>query len=88
MPDTLLEQAKERLYSLAILEVAAARRQEELRSILDELMSEHGYDLDGVADLVGISGHSLRALLDAEHIAEPHERLGISQESVERLLAQ
>ncbi len=82
----LLSQAKERLRSLAMLEVAAAKRQEELRQILDELRAEHGFDEANFAEHLGISQESLEALLRTEHVAAPHERLGMSEESVQKLL--
>lgn len=79
-----IEQARSLLESVALLETVAAERQAKAEQIIGYLSSD-GMDADEMADRLDLSDTSVNLLLDDEDPKEPHERMGVSEESVDNL---
>jgi orotate phosphoribosyltransferase-like protein len=81
-----LEHVRLQLESIALLETAAARREGRVEEIMGFLES-HGMTVDDLANELEISKESVRELLHREELKQPHERIGISETSVDSLVS-
>lgn len=79
-----LDEARSLLENVALLETVAAEREAKVTEILENL-SEEGIPAGEIARRMDISEQSAEALIEREEPAAPHERAGISEETIERL---
>jgi DNA-binding XRE family transcriptional regulator len=79
-----LEHVRSLLESMALLETVAADREANVEEVLGFLAS-HGMTGPELAKRLDISEESVRVLLERDEPKPPHERIGISEESVEKL---
>lgn len=77
-------EARDLLESVALLEKVAASRESKAEKLMDSLASD-GMAPDQMADELDISDQSVEALLGRDEPKPPHERVGISEESIEKL---
>ncbi|MGH2718728.1 MAG: hypothetical protein ACRDJU_09130 [Actinomycetota bacterium] len=79
-----LSQARSLLESIALLETVASDREARVESLLTYL-SDRGMTPGELARKLDISEDSVQLLLDRDEPLPPHERMGISEKSVEKL---
>ena len=79
-----VQEARELLESVALLEKVAAGREAKAEKIMDSLAGE-GMAPGQMADDLDISHESVENLLERDEPKPPHERAGISEESIEKL---
>lgn len=79
-----LEHVRSLLESMALLETVAMQREANAEEVLGFLAS-HGMTSEDLAKRLDISEQSVRALLEREKPKPPHERVGISEESIDKL---
>jgi hypothetical protein len=79
-----VQEARALLESVALLEKVAASREGKAEKIMDSLESR-GMRPDQMAEDLNISRKSTDALLGREEPKPPHERVGVSEESIEKL---
>jgi predicted RNA-binding protein with PIN domain len=77
-------EARTLLESMALLEKVAAAREARAEKVISSLASR-GMSASELAGELDISRESVEVLLERETPKPPHERAGISQESIERL---
>lgn len=79
-----VQEARDLLESVALLEKVAVSREAKAEKIMDSLSSE-GMTPEQMADDLDISDQSTETLLARDEPKPPHERVGISEESIEKL---
>jgi hypothetical protein len=82
--DDDLEEVRSLLESITLLETVASEREARVASILN-YMAERGMTARQLARRLDISLESVQVLLDREEPRPPHERAGLSEESIEKL---
>jgi len=82
--DAELSRARSLLESIALLESVASSREARVESLLTYL-NDHGLTPQELARKLDISVDSVKVLLEREEPRPPHERMGISAESIEKL---
>lgn len=78
------EAARSLLESVTLLETVAAEREAKAGNLVESL-NDDGLQPEELADRLDISGQSVEMLLKRDEPKPPHERIGISEESVEKL---
>jgi 2-keto-3-deoxy-6-phosphogluconate aldolase len=79
-----LEDARSLLESVTLLEVVAAEREAKAGSLMESLVDD-GLQPEEVAERLDISERSVETILNQDEPKPPHERIGISQESIDNL---
>ena len=79
-----VDEARSLLESVALLEKVAANREAKAQSIMGSL-AESGMSAGEIADELDISDQSARAMLGRTTPKPPHERAGVSEETIEKL---
>lgn len=79
-----LEDARSLLESVTLLEVVAAEREAKAGSLMESLVDD-GLQPEEVAERLDISERSVETMLKREEPKPPHERVGISPESIDNL---
>ena len=79
-----VQEARDLLESVVLLEKVAVNREAKAEKIMDTLASE-GMTPDQMADDLDISNQSVEALLERDEPKAPHERVGVSKQSIEKL---
>ncbi|HEX2178681.1 MAG TPA: hypothetical protein VHL54_04060 [Actinomycetota bacterium] len=79
-----LENARSLLESVTLLEVVAAEREAKAGSLMESLIDD-GLQPEEVAERLDISERSVETMLNRDEPKPPHERIGISQESIDNL---
>lgn len=79
-----LRQVRSLLESITLLETVASDREARVESLLTYL-NDRGLTARELARKLDISEDSVKNLLDRDQPKPPHERMGISAESVEKL---
>jgi hypothetical protein len=79
-----VQEARDLLESVALLEKVAASREAKAEKIMDSL-SSGGMTPEQMADDLDISDQSTDALLARDEPKPPHERVGVSEQSIEKL---
>ena len=79
-----VDEARTLLESVVLLETVAVEREAKAEGILESLTDE-GLEPSEVAERVDIPDSAVRTMLDRDHPNPPHERMGVSEETVERL---
>lgn len=79
-----LEDARSLLESVTLLEVVAAERDAKAGSLMESLVDD-GLQPEEVAERLDISERSVETMLNRDEPKPPHERIGISQESIDNL---
>lgn len=79
-----LEDARSLLESVTLLEVVAAEREAKAGSLMESLVDD-GLQPEEVAERLDISERSVETMLSRDEPKPPHERIGISQESIDNL---
>lgn len=74
MPDHFAE-AKELLHNLAMLETAASRRHERLRTILMSLVARNAYTLEELAERLDVAPETLIGVMRPGPVEEPRVKL-------------
>lgn len=79
-----LDDARSLLESIALLETVAAAREGKVEELL-EVLSACGMGAADLARELDVSEESVATLLHRDEPKPPHERAGISEETMERL---
>jgi hypothetical protein len=79
-----VQEARDLLESVALLEKVAASREAKAEKIMDSLESG-GMSPEQMAEDLDISNQSTETLLARDEPKPPHERAGISDQSIEKL---
>lgn len=79
-----VDEARTLLESVVLLETVAVEREAKAEGIVESL-TDAGMDPDEVAEKLDIPDAAVQTMLDREHPNQPHERMGVSEETVERL---
>jgi hypothetical protein len=79
-----LDEARSLLESIALLETVAAAREGKVEALL-ELLSARGMSGADLARELDVSEESVATLLRRDEPKPPHERAGISEETIQRL---
>lgn len=79
-----VQEARDLLESVALLEKVAASREAKAEKIMDSL-ANRGMTPDEIAEDLDISHQSTEAMLERDKPKPPHERVGISEQSIEKL---
>ncbi|MEX2552786.1 MAG: hypothetical protein WD627_07300 [Actinomycetota bacterium] len=82
-----VQEARDLLESVALLEKVAASREAKAEKLMDSLESD-GMTPDQMAEELDISDQSVEALLERDEPKPPHERVGVSERSIEKLSPQ
>lgn len=82
-----IQEVRDLLESVALLEKVAASREAKAEKLMDSLASE-GMTPDQMAEELDISDQSVEALLERDEPKPPHERVGVSEQSIEKLSPQ
>ena len=82
-----LQEARDLLESVALLEKVAANREAKAEKLMDSLASK-GMTPDQMAEELDISDQSVEALLERDEPKPPHERVDVSEQSIEKLSPQ
>ena len=82
-----VQEARDLLESVALLEKVAATREAKAEKLMDSLASE-GMTPDQMAEELDISDRSVEALLERDEPKAPHDRVGVSEQSIEKLSPQ
>jgi hypothetical protein len=79
-----VQETRDLLESVALLEKVAASREAKAEKIMDSL-ANRGVTPDQMAEDLDISHQSTEMLLGRDEPKPPHERVGVSEQSIERL---
>ena len=82
--DKKVEDARNLLESVTLLETVASEREGKAEDLIESLNDE-GMPPEELADRLDISERSVGMMLDRNEPNPPHERMGVSESSVERL---
>jgi hypothetical protein len=79
-----IENARSLLESVTLLEIVAAEREAKAGNLVESLVDD-GLRPEEVAERLEVSEQSVEAILGRDDPKPPHERIGISEETVEKL---
>lgn len=79
-----LEEVRSLLESISLLENVAAERESRVQEILGFLRT-YGMTSEELADELGVSQESIHKLLTREEPKPPHERAGLSEQTIKDL---
>lgn len=79
-----IEDARSLLESVTLLETVAAEREAKAGNLMESL-NDDGLQPEELADRLDVSGRSVELLLKRDEPKPPHDRIGISEETVEKL---
>lgn len=79
-----VDEARTLLESVVLLETVAVEREAKADGIVESLANK-GMDADEVAEKLDIPDNAVRLMLDRDQPNPPHERMGVSEETVQRL---
>lgn len=79
-----VDEARTLLESVVLLETVAVEREAKADGIVESLANK-GMDADEVAEKLDIPDNAVRTMLDRDQPNPPHERMGVSEETVQRL---
>jgi hypothetical protein len=82
--DKKVDEARTLLESVVLLETVAVEREGKADDIVESLTDE-GMEPAEVAEKLDIPAGAVQTMLDREHPNPPHARMGVSEETVERL---
>ena len=82
-----VQEARDLLESVALLEKVAANREAKAEKLMDSLASK-GMTPDQMAEELDISDQSVEALLERDEPKPPHERVDVSEQTIEKLSPQ
>lgn len=82
--DKKVDEARTLLESVVLLETVAVEREAKAEGIVESLTSE-GMDATEVAERLDIPDAAVHTMLEREQPNPPHQRMGVSEETVERL---
>lgn len=82
--DKQVDEARTLLESVVLLETVAVEREAKAEVIVESLANE-GLGAAEVAERLDIPDAAVQTMLDREQPKPPHERMGVSEETVERL---
>jgi hypothetical protein len=82
--DKKVDEARTLLESVVLLETVAVEREAKAEGIVESLTNE-GMEAAEVAERLDIPDAAVQTMLDREQPNPPHERMGVSEETVERL---
>jgi hypothetical protein len=82
-----VQEARDLLENVVLLEKVAVNREAKAEELMDSLASE-GMTPDQMAEELDISDQSVEALLERDEPKAPHERVGVSEQSIEKLSPQ
>lgn len=81
---TIVQQARKLLESITLLETVAAEREVKVKELL-AFLATHGMSAEQLAGNLDVSVESVQKVLDRDAPKPPHERVGLSEESIEEL---
>ncbi|CAN5878444.1 hypothetical protein BH23ACT12_BH23ACT12_09520 [soil metagenome] len=82
--DKKVDQARNLLESVVLLETVAVARESKADDIVESL-ADQGIEPEEVAERLDIPDSAVRTMLERERPNPPHERMGVTKETVERL---
>jgi hypothetical protein len=82
--DKQVDEARTLLESVVLLETVAVEREAKAEGIVESL-TDGGMNPEEVADRLDIPDAAVQTMLDREQPNQPHERMGVSEETVVRL---
>lgn len=82
--DKKVDQARILLESVVLLETVAVEREARADNIVESL-TDQGMEPEEVAEKLDIPDAAVHTMLNRDQPKPPHERMGVSEETVERL---
>lgn len=82
--DKKVDEARTLLESVVLLETVAVEREAKADDIVESL-ADDGMEPSKVAERLDIPDAAVRTMLDRDQPNPPHARMGVSEETVERL---
>lgn len=82
--DKKVDEARTLLESVVLLETVAVEREAKAENIVESLTDE-GMDAAEVAQRLDIPDAAIQTMLERDQPKPPHERMGVTPETVERL---